>query len=45
VVPSLGQGSHAVLKALNVKILFQDLEKVLKFEKMYIRYRKKVWKF
>ena len=34
------QGSHAVLKVLNFKIGFQDLEKVLTFAKMYIKYWK-----
>jgi len=32
------QGSHAVLKVLNFKIGFQDLEKVLNLAKMYVRY-------
>ena len=40
VLPSLGQGSHPVLKGLNFKIVFQDLEKVLNLNKMYIRYGK-----
>jgi len=35
--PYLFQGSHAVLKVLNFKISFQDLEKVLNFANMYIR--------
>ena len=34
------QGSHAVLKVLNFKIGFQDLEKVLNLAKMYVRYWK-----
>jgi len=32
------QGSHAILKVLNFKIGFQDLERVLNLAKMYIRY-------
>jgi len=32
------QGSHAVLKALNYEIGFQDLERVLNFAKMYIKH-------
>jgi len=34
------QGSHMVLKVLNLKSGFQDLEKVLNLAKMYIRYGK-----
>jgi len=30
------QGSHAVLKVLNFKIVFQDLDTVLNFAKMYM---------
>jgi len=37
---SLSQDSHAVLKVLNREIGFQDLEKVLNFAKMYIKYWK-----
>ena len=32
------QGSHAVLKVLNVEFSFQDLEKVLNLAKMYTKY-------
>jgi len=32
------QGSHMVLKVLNLKSGFQDLEKVLNLAKMYVRY-------
>ena len=34
------QGSHMVLKVLNLKSGFQDLEKVLNLAKMYVRYWK-----
>ena len=36
------QGSHAVLKVLNFKIGFQDLEKVLNLAKMSLRYWKSI---
>ena len=37
---SLTQGSHAVLKVLNCEIGFEDLENVLHFAKMYMKYWK-----